>query len=199
MLEQRKGDWAATWSGHRFYVLDPRPEDMTIEDGAHHLARTCRYGGAIEGEWYSVAEHCYHLARYILELPLTHDLFASALDPWTLRRLFARWMLMHDIGEAWYGDVRRPIKNSAPSIADAMRETDLVAACKWDLPHPMHHWMKDLDNRIVMDEKMALIRSATDGTPWHQEVNNVKPLGIHIQGWAPAVAEEKFLNMFRSF
>lgn len=195
-IERRPGDWAATWTGKRFYLLDPRVEDMCIEDGAHHLARLCRYGGAIKGEWYSVAEHSWLLAMYVLNLSVWDKLFDGTDNRFEMRRLYAYWMLMHDIGETWYGDVRRPIKNSNPTITVEMEKTDRVAATKWNIPHPHPAWMKDLDERIVMDEKLALITPAEDGTPWVQEVRGLKPLGVDIRGWNPTIAETAFLSLF---
>src|SRR5487761_1741512 len=41
----RKGDWIATFTGRAFWPLDPRPEDVVIEDIAHALSMLCRYGG----------------------------------------------------------------------------------------------------------------------------------------------------------
>ena len=52
-----RGPWMATWSGNRFYPLTPRAGEMHFEDIAHHLARICRFGGAV-ARFYSVAEHC---------------------------------------------------------------------------------------------------------------------------------------------
>lgn len=40
-----RGPWVQTYSGRQFYVADPRPDDVSIEDIAHALALLCRYGG----------------------------------------------------------------------------------------------------------------------------------------------------------
>jgi hypothetical protein len=42
----RTGDWIATYSGGKWYILDPDPADVRIEDIAHALSLVCRYGGA---------------------------------------------------------------------------------------------------------------------------------------------------------
>lgn len=52
----RKGDWILTFTGRRFYPLDPRPEDVCLEDIAHALSLICRYNGHSRF-FYSVAEH----------------------------------------------------------------------------------------------------------------------------------------------
>lgn len=44
-MRPRYGDWVQTLTGHRFYVLDPYPEDILIEDISGSLSRVCRFGG----------------------------------------------------------------------------------------------------------------------------------------------------------
>ena len=41
----RYGDWAQTLTGLRFYVFDPHPDDIVIEDIAGSSAKICRFGG----------------------------------------------------------------------------------------------------------------------------------------------------------
>ena len=62
MLEQRKGDWMQTATGGVFWPVDPRPEDVEIEDIAHALSLICRYCGHVR-EFYSVAQHSVLVAR----------------------------------------------------------------------------------------------------------------------------------------
>lgn len=54
--EARIGDWMQTASGRMFWPVDPRPEDVEINDIAHALSLTCRYCGHVR-EFYSVAQH----------------------------------------------------------------------------------------------------------------------------------------------
>ena len=49
-------DWIQTYSGKKFYPLDPRPEDIDIRDIAHALSLNCRFNGHCRC-FYSVAEH----------------------------------------------------------------------------------------------------------------------------------------------
>jgi hypothetical protein len=60
-----RGDWMQTYSGRRFYPLDPRAEELADLDIAHALSLLCRYGGHVE-RFYSVAEHCVEADNRIL-------------------------------------------------------------------------------------------------------------------------------------
>ena len=53
MTDDRRGRPIATYSGGRFHPLDPLAEEISIEDIAHGLANTCRYGGQCQF-YYSV-------------------------------------------------------------------------------------------------------------------------------------------------
>lgn len=44
-MNERKGDWFLTYTGIHFYPMDPRPEEVCIEDIAHALALQCRFNG----------------------------------------------------------------------------------------------------------------------------------------------------------
>jgi len=90
------GDWITTYSGRKFYPLDPRPEDICLEDIAHALSLTCRYNGHSR-EFYSVAEHSVRMSWA--------DLFGSP-----------QWQLMHDAAEAYLSDVPKPIKPMLPEF-----------------------------------------------------------------------------------
>lgn len=82
--------WIATYRGRRFDLLDPRPEMIHIEDIAHALAMTCRFGGHSR-DFYSVAQHSVAVAERCCPEHYMHG-------------------LLHDASEAYYGDVVRPLK-----------------------------------------------------------------------------------------
>lgn len=84
-----------TFTGSGFDPFCPRAEDVRLEDIAHHLAMTCRFGGATP-EHYSVAQHAVRVARLAY--------IASGNPLWTL------FALHHDDAEAYIHDLRRPIK-----------------------------------------------------------------------------------------
>lgn len=80
--------------GTLFDLADPDGSDFTINDIAHGLGRVCRFAGHTS-QFYSVAEHCQHVARIV---PIN----------------LSRAALLHDAAEAFIGDVTRPLKAMLP-------------------------------------------------------------------------------------
>lgn len=142
--------WCQTYGGV-FRPLDPRPEDIRLEDIAHALARICRFNG--HGKWFSVAQHSVLVSRQCQNYPLEG--------------------LMHDAAETYVGDVIRPIKRltalelycllerriqqtiavrfglrTSRAIQREVQRADMVMLAtevrdimgdrrmRWDLPHP---------------------------------------------------------------
>jgi len=89
-IEPRRGDWIQTYTGKKFYPLDPRPEDIDIRDIAHALSNQCRFGGHIK-QFYSVAEHAVRVSKLLPQ-------------PLKLRGL------LHDASEAYLMDIPSPFK-----------------------------------------------------------------------------------------
>ncbi|MBC2594898.1 phosphohydrolase [Ruficoccus amylovorans] len=170
MNSQRKGDWMQTWSGIRFYPLDPRPEDILIEDIAHALAHICRFGGHVCA-FYSVAQHSIMVSDALPD--------ELALDG-----------LLHDATEAYLGDVVRPLKLSLPQYVEAEQKLEAMIAEKFGLKFPMHEAVKDVDNRALFAERRDLFKIHRD---WGW---SVEPLPRLILPWSPEEAEREFLGAF---
>lgn len=82
------------YSGALFDVLNHKPEEIKIEDIAHALSLTCRYGGHCP-DLYTVAQHSLIVSEVCQSL---------GYDP--------LWGLMHDAAEAYIPDIPKPIKDS---------------------------------------------------------------------------------------
>lgn len=93
-----------TRSGTRIDLLAPRPEDVSLYDVAHALARICRYTGHVIPSHYSVARHSINVAR-----ALRGDGHARGIQAQGL---------MHDAHEAYTGDVASPIKRALAFLYD---------------------------------------------------------------------------------
>lgn len=185
-MTHRIGDWIATYSGKKFWPLDPRPEEVDIEDIAHALSMKCRYGGHSR-LFYSVAQHSVLMAQAAVEKTGSVDL--------------AKWCLLHDAAEAYTTDVPAPIKphlgfqlphpvprfisfsEAETTIREAIRRA-IAPELRFYPPRQVH----DLDQRILVDEAAELM---TDSSEW---VNRMGPgLGVKIESWSPVAAKEAFL------
>ena len=171
-VHARLGDWMQTHSGRQFWPLDPRPEEIDIEDIAHALSNLCRYAGHTR-QFYSVAQHSV--------------LVAGAL-PQPLRM----WGLLHDATEAYLVDIPRPIKKYLYGYKDIEDHLMSVIAEKFNLGGiSIPQAVKEVDDAILADERAQLMQDKS--LPWKLVR---PPLGIHIIPWEPKVAFNAFLNFF---
>lgn len=166
---ERIGSFIATFSGGRFWPLDPRPDEILIEDIAHHLSMQARYNGA--GRYfYCTAEHCWHLSHYVSE---EHALAA----------------LLHDLGETYLPDMVRPLKRSFPAYTEAEERIRVMGFEKFGLAADLPAEVVEADDRICSDEKAQNLPDI----PWN---HNPEPLGVKLRFWPPETAEYMFLHRF---
>jgi len=178
--------WIQTFTGGKFWPLEPHAEDVRIEDVAHALAYQCRYAGHAR-IFYSVAEHCCLLADYVLRINYyTHhqDTLDGLRDALTV--------LLHDAAEAYLPDLARPLKYRMPEWreADARLEAVVVPALGGEYPLPP--WVKLLDARILRDERPVVMRETGDS--W--QIDDLEPLGVWVRGISPHEAEQWFLDLY---
>lgn len=169
----RKGDWMQTFTGRRFWPLDPRSDDVSIEDIAHALSLLTRYGGHCM-RFYSVAEHCVLLARAV---PEEHRL----------------WALLHDASEAYIADIVRPLKRHLDGYGAAEARVMAAVAEHFRLRGVEPPEVKAADSRILMDERAQVMRPT--GDTWNYGGAR-EPLGITLQFWSPEQAEREFLALY---
>lgn len=162
-------------SGQAFYPLDPRSEEIHIEDIAAALSKLCRFGGHCK-QFYSVAEHCVLVASVAKTNPLE--------------------ALMHDASEAYLSDVIRPIKAHLTNYKQLEDCLQRVIAERFALQWPMPSDVKQLDERIIADERDQAMLPAPQ--PWSQWTP-VPPLGVTLRFWSPDKAEFEFLAAFRRY
>ena len=171
----RKGDWIQTFTGIQFWPLDPRPEEIVIEDIAHALSLLCRFNGHCK-RFYSVAEHSVHVERLLSpEMKLLG--------------------LLHDASEAYIADIPSPVKRNLPDYKKI--ETNLLRAIAERfglLSWPMSSEVKHADAVMLATEKVALM--GKEPAPWHKMPDPVD-VGM-IQCWGPSEAEEEFLMTFNA-
>jgi len=164
-----------TYTGRKFDVADPRPEDVDIADIAHALSLLCRYGGH-SSRFYSVAEHSVIMSYLVPE----KDALAA---------------LLHDATEAYVVDLPRGVKNAIGEPYRRLEARVWYAVCKRfcldpDLPDSVKYY----DNAILLAEKDALIHPSVP--EWLVGLGYEKP-EIDVVGFSPAVAEAMFLQRFK--
>ena len=164
------------YSGGTFDILNPRPEDVRIEDIAHALSNQCRFTGHTKS-FYSVAQHSV-LASTLVDGP--DEL----------------WALLHDASEAYMGDMNRPLKHTPEmSRFRTAEKAAMTAICvHFGLDPKEPASVKAIDRRLVVSEARDLLpRSHSEGWEFFQDV---VPIPMTIEPWGPVKAERKFLERF---
>ncbi len=175
--EGRPGGWYETFTGKRFFVLDPRPEDVCIKDIAHSLSQVVRYRGHAL-RFYTVAEHSVHVAR---EVRKRGGCYTEILRG-----------LLHDAAEAYTGDVPSPIKSSIPALRKSDAAIERVIMEKYGVMVKFPPWIKAIDTNIIVDERRAIM--CPSGNVW--ATDHLPPLGIDIRCWNSQQAEAEFSMEF---
>lgn len=168
---KRNGDWMQTFTKGQFWPMDPRVDEIHIEDIAHALSNICRYGGHCR-KFYSVAEHSCHVSD---SLPPHY-----ALDG-----------LLDDAAEAYIGDMIRPIKYSIPVYQELDEVISIQIRKRFGLTRCRRPEVMTVDNAILFDESEQVMGGQV--VDWKLPG---KPLGIKIQFWTPERAEREFMDRF---
>ena len=128
-----------TASGRVFFSMDPRPEEIYIEDIAWQLARQCRFNGALKEdvEIYTIAQHCC--------LVSDHCPPSLKLEG-----------LLHDAAEAYVGDMIKPIKLQIISFKAVETRVEHAVRKRFGLPKDMSPLVKEQDRAAVATEHRDL-------------------------------------------
>ena len=183
-----RGIWMQMNSGRQFFPLDPRPGDFDANDLANGMALDCRYAGQGRVDrYYSVAEHCFHVAAYARR--------------WQPDPEAAFVGLLHDAPEAMINDLTRATKKV---VGEAYtRLEDSIASVIWkkyDLEKAVAKYfaaVKVCDRRIVPLEIEA-IEPFPGAWPYRWAFDGFKGTaleGIVIRCWEPPTAKRKWLAM----
>lgn len=177
-----------TYTGRKFWPLDPRPEDVCIEDIAHALSLKCRFGGHCK-QFYSVAQHSVLVCN-------TLNANGGRRDPALMMQ-----GLMHDAAEAYLTDIPGPIKGAfyvpmTPSIMFSIENLErliLNAIVKaLDLSRlPWSVEVKRADLAMLHRERLELMH---EGFEW--EGLSEPPSDEEIIVWSPLHAEQRFYQTY---
>ncbi len=171
-----------TYTGKKFYLLNPRIEDISFDDISHSLSRICRFTGATKF-FYPVSQHCYYASYYVEK---GYELEA----------------LLHDGTETWVTDLNNPLKTLLLEYKKIEDNIAKVVAQKFNLPFPHNKQIKEIDTILYnievkqlmnggdLEYDKELIREAY----CNNKFNNIRTL--KITPWTPEIAEENFRNRY---
>lgn len=183
----KKGDYIRTYTGKKFYILDPRPEDIDVVDVAHALSLKCRFSGHCK-TFYSVAQHSLYVAYGVFSLP---DEFNDIKGDLCL------WGLLHDLAEAYLPDTPRPIKNMGTGVLQEAEEKIMkIAAKKFNLkPRKQPEIIYLIDNSVGIKECLAIMEGDSQEDWSGYDCINLDKVQI-IPMPRPETVERKFLEFF---
>ena len=164
-----------TRTGNNVEPLSLSVSDIRLDDFAAALSKICRYGGHTS-RFYSVAEH-----SVLLAVALPNHLRRAAL--------------LHDVSEAYVGDMPSPLKARIPQFEEIERPIIEAVFKRYNVPIEELDAIKEADLRICSDEMDALLSC---GAPeWFVEEH--PHLGVRVDGIAPEAAEFIYRYWFRTF
>lgn len=170
--EEENSVWMQCYSGTMFHMLDPKPEEMLLIDIAHGLSNICRYNGQCKS-FYSVAEH---------------SVWVSHVVPYSLRKA----ALLHDMSEAWIGDMTRSLKHSMRKYLRVEEKIMMCGAQKFGFDWPLHPLVKEADNTVLANEVPYCVGTQT--RKWY--LPNPPSPYVNIEFWTPEKARARFLERF---
>jgi uncharacterized protein len=173
-----KDNWIQTYTGRKFHLFDPQPDEICIEDIAHALAMQCRFAGHTRFH-FSIAQHCY-----ILSL-LGKDI------------LQCFQLLMHDASEAYLVDVPRPLKPDLTNYYEIEDRIMTVIAAKFGFDWPMTPEVKRMDTQMLFTERNQLL-IRVEAADWMKgfDEKDYPAFPITLPAIEPFRAEQLFLSRF---
>ncbi len=175
-------EWIYTYSGKKFYFLNPTPDTICVEDIAHSLSRLCRFNGHIK-QHYSVAQHSVLCSCLVADEFKLAALFHDASEAYVgdlvspLKRLLAQSQDRHGIA---YEDVERDILNAVASRFGYLNTDESKVA------------VKAADITMLVTEAKCLFLHPLNLS----DEKKVEPLNYEIDPWTAQQAEYIFLTKF---
>lgn len=167
--------WITTYSGKEFHILEPSYDEICIEDIAHALSLTCRFGGHAK-RFYSVAEH----SVYVSILCQDKNKMAG---------------LLHDASEAYIGDVVSPLKSVLPQYKDIERDIMMFIADRFGFEFPLSEDVHNCDLAQLGSEARELFLEVPQWAALQVgDRSGMKPYFL-----APEKAEELFLTWYNIY
>jgi hypothetical protein len=165
-----------TFSGNYFNLLYPEQNKILLEDIAHALANTCRFGGHCR-EFYSVSQHA---------------VLVSHLAP----KEFAWDALHHDDAEAFLGDIPTPLKQLLPEFKKIEHNLEQVIWKHYGISSVLNPAVKNADLQALMIERYSFM--PLDDIAWDcfkdVTISEMMPEMIPLKALSPNDAKKLFIE-----
>ena len=204
-----RGAWIQTLAGRKVYPLDPRPEDVDVPEMAHALSHLCRYNGHVP-HFYSVAQHSVHVSEAVEATCATcrgdGQVAGVVCGRCAGRGKDVRLQLvalLHDLPEAYLGDVIRPIKKGGgvtTRYEEAEQRWGLCIGKHLDIPGlgellaDLPEEVKIADDRVLLAEKRDLRARGLTDESW--SVRPYPPWGGTVEPWLSTDAYRQFMERY---
>lgn len=166
--------WIQLASGTKFHILNPKIEDICIEDIAHSLSQLCRFNGNCS-TFYSIAQHSVIVSQYCKPQHALHG-------------------LLHDASEGLgLGDVVSPLKRTPEFEFYRKIENKIQSLVykKFGLEPFEPKDVKEADLRALSTEARDLMKKL------HKDwVQPAEPFEFKIEPLLPTQAKELFIKRF---
>ena len=172
----RKGDWAQIYSGENFWPLDPKSEEVDINDIAHSLALQCRFNGHCNS-FFSIAQHSVFVSKIVSP--------EQALAG-----------LLHDASEAYIGDIVSPLKKFLFEFREIEKNIEKVIFERFgiEMENVNHSEIKKADKIALFTEMRDLMKKPH--SKW-DDVDSFNPHPDKIIPLIPEEAEKEFLERYK--
>jgi hypothetical protein len=177
--------WIQTAKGHKISFTDMSKNVYDIEDIATSLSRQCRFNGHC-ARFYSVAEHCVHMANAW----------------WSQNKSYGSpACLLHDASEAYVCDIPTPLKNY---LGKTYRDLEAkIMKGIWEQHHiSLRCEMTELrkhDHNMLYTEFLVLVDKKDEKVANWNFDPFVETVDCVIKCWSPEKARKEFLKAAKNF
>lgn len=170
-----------TYTGKRFFPLDPNPDDVDPIDIAHATSMQCRYTG--HTKWfYPVSTHSILMHDEMVRRGESEDV--------------CLWTLAHDWDETYLLDLAAPLKYHSDGFGTRFKQAaakiEEAIAERFNMKLPVPPQVKELDLQIRAVE-MDTLFLAVEKEDWGEI------LPISIPDWSPIEAKYEMLWRMKSY
>ena len=154
----KSSDYIRTYSGIKFWPLEPKTKDIQPIDIAHSLAQKVRWQGHCK-DFYTVGQHSLRVAR---AASIYANLRGEFSD--TEEDVIFMYGLLHDANEAYLPDVPSPLKPLIKGWKRIEKKVDNIILKRFGLPPIIEEYrviVKTADRALLQMESDEFFPKAT--------------------------------------